>query len=218
MCKIKTCCRFPSHTYIYYLFVCCCSRDSHMPDKYLIQQEVEDVSIFYISLTNTHTHTITDSGLPCASLPLPPTFSFSALVFLSCWPNIRSSQEILLSATRPGLNCVLTHTHTQTHTETLHTPTGFFSLRRHELPVNPAAVQCRPHCFHIAGVRGSKYLCEQKKNMGSRSWTSVRTPLFRPIKYVADIYLYVRNACAQPQQQKVENNQLQSQDSHIISI
>ncbi len=85
---------------------------------------------------------------------------------------------------------------TSTH---IHTHIGSVSLWTHELPVNPAAAQYRPHCLSVVGVRGWRWsvcMCTGvrvsvcvcvcvyiQRDTGSRAWNNVRTPLFRPTKY-----------------------------------
>lgn len=86
------------NSYINYLFLCCCARDSCSPCIQLLQERGNE-SIFYIGLTHTHVHACIYNSRYTSSMyiaPSPPFFSL-ALVFLSCWPNIRSSQENLLS-------------------------------------------------------------------------------------------------------------------------
>lgn len=70
-------------THVRLMFVYGCERDSHMPNKYLMQQEVEDASIFHISRTQkTHTNTHTQMSSLYISLSNPSLLP-SALVFLS---------------------------------------------------------------------------------------------------------------------------------------
>lgn len=96
------------NSYINYLFVCCCARNSRSPCIHLLQ-ELGNGSIFYIGCTHTHVHAcIYNSRYPTSVfISLSPPFFFFALVFLSCWPNIRPSQESSLSI-QPQISADLT--------------------------------------------------------------------------------------------------------------
>lgn len=129
-----------------------------MPNKYLMQQEVEDASIFHIFRTQkTHTHTHTSARaarcLPCIFLsPIPPYFLRSCFpLFLTQHPAV-PGDPACCCASRLRLYKTRAHACAHTHSNTVE------SLCGHNLPVNPAAAQCRPPSS-ILGVMGWKCVC-----------------------------------------------------------